>query len=97
MTEQTEIQFTAIQKIVIGLIITLLGAFAVGAFGVAWNTREMVIANSARLDHIEKTRFTNKDAMALVESLRVIVRTEVDRALHPIQEDIRELKTKVDK
>lgn len=97
MTEQTEIQFTAIQKIVIGVTISILGAVATGALGVAWNTREMVVLNSARIDHIEKTRFTNKDAMALVESLRIIVRTEIDRALLPIQEDIRELKAKVDK
>lgn len=97
MTEQTEIQFTAIQKIVIGVTISILGAVATGALGVAWNTREMVVLNSARIDHIEKTRFTNKDAMALVESLRIIVRTEIDRALLPIQEDIRELKAKGDK
>jgi len=89
---QTEIVLTVQQKVLIGLLTAVLSGIATGALGIAWNTREMVKSHEARLDQIDSTRFTEADGLLMIETIRQIVRDEIDRSVAPLKEDINEMK-----
>lgn len=90
MTEQTEIQFTGMQKWIGGIIATVLGAGAIGSFATAIQVRDLARSNKQRLDAIESD-------MVDLENVRNVLDQVLDRRLQPIQSDIHEVKMKVER
>lgn len=83
------VKLTPLQKWGLTVLSTILAAGAAGSFATAIQVRDLARSNKQRLDAIEADHVS-------LEKIRAVFRDEFDRGIGPIQEDIRELKRKVD-